>query len=555
MTEASAAVTSDTTTGQTSAVAGAYAVSTPHAAASEAAVDVLAKGGNAVDAAVAAAAVCVVVQPFSSSLAGVGWATVHDAATGLTEVLECCGTVPLGLDPAALPVDDTGMCDVAELERTRRLLLAGLTPALAIGWAELVARKGTWPVDRVLTYAIELAAEGCTVSPLLGAMLSKFVDRLERWPSSRSVFFRDGKPLAAGDLLVQSDLADTLTRLSDNGPDEFRTGTTAEAVARFYTDNGGVVGADDLRGQCPQWHPALTTSYRGWEIHAAPGPLGDVSFASGLNVLEQWPPFRSPDDPEYVHVSVESAKLVARERARYIGDRTPPETVAWLLDESHTESLRSQISDRAKPIAADLSAGDTITLCVVDAAGNAVNLMQTVGGIFGTGAVVPGTGMLTNTSASFSYPRNCGFNDIRPGGKLEQNPCLPVVFDADGKVRLVVGSPGGKTRVETVRQMLVNVLDFGMTLDDAVNAPRFLRGSDGRSVLFEAATPPSDRLVAALRSRGHEVVMSDDTFGTGQAVEVDPVSGLRRGGADRRLESVALAGSVPDRDGDLLRSE
>jgi gamma-glutamyltranspeptidase/glutathione hydrolase len=168
-----------------------------------------------------------------------------------------------------------------------------------------------------------------------------------------------------------------------------------------------------------------------------------------------------------------------------------------------------------------------------------------VGSVFGTAAVVPGTGVLLNSSATLSYPGGpggSGANRMTPGGKVEQNPCLAFVLDPEGRLRLVIGTPGGKTRVETVRQMIVNVLDYGMTLQQAVDAPRFLCSAAGGEVQFESRygeVPAALR--ADLEARGHRVVTVAEPFGTGQAVGVDVRTGARLAAADWRLESVALA--------------
>jgi gamma-glutamyltranspeptidase/glutathione hydrolase len=523
-------------------VSGArHAVSTPHALASRAALDTLRDGGNAVDAAVVAAAVCVVVQPFSSSLGGVGWAAVHDGATRTTEVLEMSGRLPAALVVDDLPADAGGLLDVDRLECGSSLLRSSLTPALPVGWADLLARRGTWSLPRALAPAIELAADGFAVSPLLHAMIVRSAARLARWPSSAEVFLPGGTPLAAGSACVQADLATTLRRVADHGPAEITTGRTARLLAAFYAEHGGDVGAADLAGIEVTWGPALSATFRGRTVHAAPGPLGDVAFLSGLQVLDGWRGWSGPDDPEYVHLSIESAKLVAADRREHLGETTTPATVARLLGPEHTEELRGRIGPRAAPAAPAIANrdGHTITLAVVDDAGTAVNLMQTVGSVFGTGAVATGTGVLLNSSAALSFPHGTGANRMRPGGKVEQNPCLAFVLDAGGGLRFAVGTPGGKTRVETVRQMLVDLLDFGMSLGSALDEPRFLMSPDGTEVWFEDDVPAGLR--AELERRGHTVVVRGEPFGSGQAVGIDPRTGDRSAAADRRLESVARA--------------
>lgn len=520
------------------------AVATPHQLASYAAVSVLQSGGNAVDAAVAAAAVSTVVQPFSSSIGGVGWATVHDTRAGRTEVLQFSGTVAAAVDPGRLRADSAGLVDWRHLEATGRALVGSLTPCVARGWNELLSRKGTWPLARVLQPAIELAADGIPMSELLCSVVARSEERLRPWPASAATLMPGGSLPRPTARLVQRDLARTLSRVAANGPEEMVSGQTADALIAFYRRGGGVLSGEDLTECRPTWHEPLVGSFRGHAVYAAPPPYGDLTFLAGLALLDEYGPFGSPDDPGYVHVSVETAKLIAAERVRYLGAGVDPvEVAAALLSPGHLAGLREQVGSRAAPrTAASRQPEDTITLAVVDGEGNAVHLMQTVGCLFGTGAIADDTGVFTNSSMYFAYVGGQGANRIVPGAPVEQNPCVAMVFDPAGRLRLVAGSPGGKTRVETVRQMIVNVLDYGMNIQQAVDAPRFLTAGDGLTVDFESRYGPvPGQLRAALESRGHVVREVGETFGTGQAVAIDLGSGTRAGAADWRLESVALA--------------
>jgi gamma-glutamyltranspeptidase / glutathione hydrolase len=519
------------------------AVATPHLLASQAALDVLRDGGNAVDAAVAAAVVCTVVQPFSSSIGGLGWATVYDAQSGTTEVLQFHGSVPSGIDPSVFRRDAAGLVDWRLLEAEGRALLGSLTPGLVPGWQELLLTKGTWSLRRILERPIALAMEGFAVSEALHDAVMLSAERLRRWPSSAATFLPHGDPPAVGDRLVQLDLGATLQRIADNGAAEMVEGRTAQIMVAFYREHGGVLSASDLSVYRPTWHPPLVASYGDHVLHATPAPFGDVSFVAGLKLLEELGPFAGAADPGYIHASVEAAKLVAAERARYLGEGADSASVAWLLSPEHLRSQRAKIGPRAAPAAASgRGPEDTITLVVVDEAGNAVHLMQTVGNLFGTGAVVDSAGFFANSSMYFVYVDHDGLNRIVPGGKVEQNPCLGMLFDADGHLRLVAGSPGGKTRVETVRQMIVNVVDFGMNVQQAVDAPRFLTSADGRFVDFESRYGSIDaELIAQLEARGHQVRSVAENFGVGAAVAIQPGSSTRMAAADWRLESVALA--------------
>ncbi|MCU1494391.1 MAG: gamma-glutamyltranspeptidase periplasmic precursor [Acidimicrobiaceae bacterium] len=519
------------------------AVSSPHLLASQAAIDALRSGGNAVDAAVAAAAVATVVQPFSSSVGGVGWATVYERSTKTTEVLQFNGSVPAGLDPDVFRPDASGLVDWRFLEGKGGALLGSLVPGAVAGWEELLARKGRWPLARALERAVDLATEGFPVSELLHDVLERSTARLRRWPASAGIFLADDCALRAGERLVQRDLGATLERIARNGSDEITTGETGRALVELHRSHGGALSAADLAAYRPSWHAPLVTTYRGHVVHSAPAPLGDVSFVSGLQLLDAFPTFGDPLEPDYIHASVESAKLVSADRARYLGADTDPSVIDWLLGAEHVRSQRQRIGRRALASGTPLRAPeDTITLVVVDADGNAVHLMQTVGTLFGTAAVAGRTGMLANSSLYFAYAGTDGANRVIPGQGIEQNPCLATVLDAEGELELVIGSPGGKTRVETVRQMLANVFDFGMNVQQAVDAPRFLSASDGSSVDFERRYGRVDaRLRSALEDRGHRVEDSDELFGSGQAIAIDRATGTRMAAADWRRESVALA--------------
>jgi gamma-glutamyltranspeptidase/glutathione hydrolase len=518
--------------------------STPHGLASEAAIDVMRRGGNAVDAAVTAAAVCAVVQPFSSGIGGLGWATVHDAASGSVEVLEFHGRVPEGTHAGLFAAGPDGLIEGKELEARGKGLLGSLVPGALAGWDELLRAKGTLTLAEALAPAIQIAADGFPVSTLLHRTIREESERLLRWPASARLFFGDGRPLAPGAILRQPELAATLRRIAGEGIGVFYDGPIGQSLARFYQENGGALSVRDLVDYRPNWRPALTGTYRDYTIKAAPAPLGDLSFLQGLGILERLPRFAGPLDADYVHASLESAKLVRADRGRYLGDTgAPAEAFAHLIAPAYLDALAARVGTRAR-IAPPEPPGPphTITLAVIDKAGNAVHLMQTVGYPFGTGAVDGETGIIPNSSLYFADADPARPNGVAPGKRLEQNPAVMMAFGREGGLAFIVGSPGGKTRVETVRQMLVNIVDFGMNIQQAVDAPRFLSAPDGVTAeLEEGMTRLAPGLPARLEARGHRVATVARRFGTGQAVMIDPATGARMGGADWRQESVAMA--------------
>lgn len=520
------------------------AVSTPHRLASQIAIDVLKTGGNAVDAAVAAAAACAVVQPFTSGIGGLGWASVYDAQQKDVQVLEFHGCVPAGTHTGLFPADPVGVVDWNSLEAGGRGLLGSLVPGALAGWDELLRGKGTRSLADTLAPAIRLAEKGFPASALLSQTIAEAAPRLHRWDDSMALLMPGGRPLQQDARFAQPHLAATLQQIASDGIGAFYDGPIGRRLTRFYRDNGGTLSDRDLADYRPRWHAALSGRFRGYTIKAAPAPLGDLSFLQGLALLDQFPAFGGITDPDYVHVSLESAKLVRADRDRWLGDQADAHDIAErLLDPAYIRAQAATIGPMAAPSkASPPGPPHTITLTVVDVDGNAVHLMQTIGIAFGTGALVGDTGIFANGSMYFAHADPHMPNGIAPGRRLEQNPAIMMAFDADDRLALICGSPGGKTRVETVRQMLVNVVDFGMDIQQAVDAPRFLASPDGRTaeleVSFERLAPS---LAASLRSRGHHVEFTTRRFGTGQAIMIDPATGTRMAGADWREESVALA--------------
>lgn len=529
---------------QLTATGASGAVSTPHILASHTAIAVLKQGGNAVDAAVAAAAVSAVVQPFTSSIGGLGWATVHMKAAASTEVLEFHGHVPRDIAAGAFPEGPDGVVDWAKMEQSGQGLLGSLVPGLLAGWQELVTAKGTIPLGDLLGDAIAYAEKGFAVSELLHDSICANAARLRRWPSSERVFFRNGEPIRAGETLVQAELAQTLRLVAQGGIRHFYEGEIGRALVDFYHRNGGALSMSDLEHYRAVWHQPLVGTYRGYTIRCAPAPLGDLSFLQGLALLDRFPVFAGPTDVGYLHASIETAKLVSADRRTFLGDvGHPPALLQRLLSDEHIADMAGQIGTRAMHgVPAGTSPSHTITLAVVDADGNAVHLMQTVGSMFGTGAIADDTGILTNSSMYFADADPGHANGIRPGAKLEQNPVVMMAFDARGELAFIFGSPGGKTRVETVRQMVVNFVDFGMEPQAAVGEPRFVTHADGTTVEVEQGlhSTASDAL-EALAERGHDIKVTGRLFGTGQAICIDAGSGLRTAAADWRQESAALA--------------
>lgn len=520
-------------------------VSAPHYLAAKAAVEILAAGGNATDAAVASAAVASVVQPFTSGLGGIGWAAHYDAETGRVRQLEFSGRVPQGTEHAMLPKGPR-RTDWHALEAEGNNLLGSLVPGVVAGWEALLEDSGTMSLARVVKPAIDYARNGFPVSHRLHSAMRRSRDKLAAWPASGAVYLRDGEAYAPGEILRQPQLADTLEEVAAGGSEAFYRGPLADRIAAFMQANGGTLTKQDLAGYEPRWYEPIAARYRGYRVVASPPPASDAVMLEALNILERFPKPGSVADPLYIHRSVEAAKLARSDRLAYFGD---PEFVdeiplERILSDDYARRQADRIGEQAHsgdPAPPDAGA-HTIQLAVVDGKGNAVNLLQTVGYTFGNGVVAGDTGILMNSMLYFAPADPNAPNAPAPGKRIEMNPLTVMVFDPADHLVFMAGSPGGKTVMQTVRQMILNFVDFEMNVQQAVDAPRFLSAPDGRTVLLERQLLGlNETLVEQLEARGHTVEIIEAGLGSGQAIVIDPGTGAQMGGADWRAESVSLA--------------
>ncbi|MDA2933082.1 gamma-glutamyltransferase [Acidobacteria bacterium AH-259-D05] len=521
--------------------------STPHPLASEAAIEILKEGGNAVDAAVAAAAVVSVVQPFTSGIGGVGYATVYDVESKDVYILDFSGRVPTETRADLFPALQ-GRVDTVELENQRKNLLGSLTPGVIAGWEELLRRFGSISLRRVLSRAIELAEEGFPVSFLLHKTMVTQRHRLRQWKASERIFLQKGLPYQPGEILRQQDLSATFRQIAQGGSKEFYRDQVAHQLVDFFQRRDGTLSAADLADYKPTWLEPIKGAYRGYTVYGAPPPASDAVFFEALNILslfsrENW----QPGSVDYVHAGLEASKLGRSDRLHYFGDPdfVSPVPIQRLLSLEYARQQKRRIqTEQAFPgdPLPEISDSHTIQLCVIDRWGNAVNLLQTVGMSFGNAAVADQTGIVLNSMLYFSPLDSKNPNAIAPRRRIEMNPLTIMVFDEDEKLFLMLGSPGGKTIIQTVRQMLINVIDFGMNLQQAIDAPRFLIRPDGITAAIEIPLLEiNPDLKKELEGLGHRVVLVPPSLGSGQGILVDPISGTRMGGSDFRTESYSLA--------------
>ena len=527
-----------------------------HPLASEAGLSVLQQGGNAVDAAAAAALAISVVEPFSAGIGGGGFLLLRRAETGTVQALDFRERAPKRAT-RDMYLDKQGKV------RARASLdghLAAGIPGTVAGLYTVHREYGKLPWAAVVAPAIALAENGFPVSSRFTKAVDRRWDAIEQNQAARQVFTRGGTLYQPGELLVQRDLGRTLRKIAQN-PQTFYTGDIARAIASDMAKNGGIITLEDLKNYTPIWRNPVCGNFRAYQICAmSPPSSGGVHLLQILNILADTDLKKlDPKSPDTLHLLAESMRIAYADRAEYLGD---PDFVSVpvkaLTSKNYAKLRRSQIQmSKAKP-SIEVKAVDAKTLnrfayespetthlTVVDKERNVVSLTFTVNGGFGAGAVAAGTGILLNNemddfAAAPGVPNLFGLvggeaNSIAPG-KTPLSSMTPVIVTENGKFRLAAGAPGGSTIITTVLQIVLNVLVYDMNVGDAVSAPRaHHQWLPDRLMVekggFDAAT------LSELRRRGH-VIRESEGWGNANAIVLTS-DGWLEGAADRRGEGEA----------------
>jgi len=521
-----------------------------HRLASEVGVHILEAGGNAVDAAVAVGYALAVVDPCCGNIGGGGFMTVH-LAEGRETFINFRETAPAAAT-AVMYLDAKGDL-IADLSR-HGYLAAGV-PGTVMGLDHASTKYGRLPRVALIAPAIALARDGFALSPPDTDILDARADRFGKDPGAAKTFLRpDGSHLEPGDRLVQSDLAATLELISQRGPEAFYKGPVAAAVEKASRENGGILTAGDFAAYTVTETAPVTCTYRGYLLVSAPPPSsGGTTMCEILNILEgddiAASGFRSAKS---VHLMVEAMRRGYRDRNAYLGD---PAFVAnpleRLLSKDYATSLRAEIArgGAAKGTAegARRENSETTHYSVVDAEGNAVAVTYTINGYFGAGVVAPGTGFFLNNEmddftvkpgAANLYGLVQGEPNAIAPGKRPLSSMSPTLVERDGKVVLVLGSPGGPRIITAVLETIMNIVDHGMAAQEAVDAPRFHHQAQPEDVYFERSGLPP-KVITQLAAMGYKLV-EQRPWG---AVELIEIANRRlRGASDRRLPAGAAAG-------------
>jgi gamma-glutamyltranspeptidase/glutathione hydrolase len=516
--------------------------------ASQVGVEVLWDGGNAVDAAVATAFALAVTYPNAGNIGGGGF-LLHRAASGEAIAYDFREAAPAGATPIMF-LREGKYDEVVHHDSHLAVGVPGTVAGLHLAWKE----KGKLPWKRLVEPAITLAREGFPITDGLARSLKSALPDLKKYPASLAQFSRDGVAYEAGDLLKQPDLARTLERIAKKGPAGFYEGETAELIEKEMRAGGGLVTRADLEAYAPRKRDPLRGRYRGYEVLSMPPPSsGGVCLIQMLNVLEGYDlRARGFNSAAYVHVVAEAMRRAYADRARYLGDpdfnRDMP--IARLVSKEYANELRDSIrEDRASASSPDsftwpAESAATTHLSVVDADRNAVALTYTLEDNYGSKIVVPGAGFLLNNEMGDFNPApglttadglvGTEANLAAPAKRMLSS-MTPTIVAKDGKLSMVLGSPGGRKIINAVLHTILNVIDFGMNAQESVLAPRFHHQWLPDRILFEKHGLSPDT-VALLVGRGHKLsdAWPDDSPTSVQAIAFDAAEDRLEGGVDRR---------------------
>ncbi len=529
-------------------------VASAHPYASQAGIDVLRRGGNAFDAAVAVACMLNVVEPYMSGIGGIGIAMIYTAKEERTRILNFSGHAPNAAKP--------NLYDKFNAETGP---LAPLVPGNVSGWLTMHETYGSMPLSMVMKDGIRYADEGVVLSPFNADMIEENLVRIDRFESSQKslVIERDG--MGAGSVLRQPNLAKSLAAIAEGGKKEFYEGRLGDDIQSGIETAGGIISREELAAYKAYWQEPLSTIYRGYEIRVAPPNSSGFQILETLNILSNFDdlPYGSSDT---LHRLVEAVYIAADDRAKYAGDpnhvNIPLDRLlseeyakdkATEIDMLHTSGPpaerwnRSRVDHPPKGVKAEYSTGLTTHFVTADKAGNVVTITQSLGSAFGSALVAGDTGIFMNNMCKwFDIDPNCGSPNLIGPGKQQDFCIAPAQIYADDptrldekKIRLSISTPGSWGILHTTAQMMHNHIDADMNVQEAIEAPRF-RHYDTGMLLLEDRFPEHMRL--DLARKGHRVHVAPqwhNAVGGGQGIQFTK-HGTMLGGADPRRDGVAI---------------
>jgi gamma-glutamyltranspeptidase / glutathione hydrolase len=532
------------------AIAGKGMVTSNHPLASLSGTEMLMTGGNAVDAAISTMFTLSMVEPMMTTIFGAGFINIR-LADGTITTIDNYATVPAAATddmfeaiPGSLENDVVG-----DLNNTGYLAVA--TGGTLLGWATAIEKYGNLSLEQVVAPAVRAGRHGFRVSPYLRAMIIQCQEQLARFPATSDVFLPNGEPPQVGDLIHRADYADTLEQIGKHGPDYLYRGPLGQAIVEDMHRNGGLITTEDLENYRIYEREPVRGTYRGFEIVSmAPASSGGTHIVQMLNILEGFDLQSSGfGSVETVHAIAEAMKIAFADRFQHMAD---PETfnvpVEWLTSKSYASERRAQI-DPAKAqqyqaaVPPDGEGDCTTHCCAADSEGNIVTTTQTLNNAFGSRVTVPGTGVLLNNCMHLMDPTPGRTNSIAPGKRILSS-MSPTLVLKDGQPFMAIGTPGGVRIFGAVMQAIINVIDHGMTLQQAVEAPRLW--DRGPVLEIEQGFENLSELKQKLESMGHTVETPLKVAGGMNGILCNPDTGLLHGAACWRADGVPMGFSGGD---------
>jgi gamma-glutamyltranspeptidase len=522
-------------------------VTSPHSLASTAGIDVLRAGGSAVDAAMATSAALAVLYPHMTSIGGDAFWLIHDAGTGEVKYLNGGGRAV-----AAATLEGMAARGLDEIPLRGIVPATTTVPGALASWAEAHTAYGKLPMTRIVESAVGYARDGFPATERLAGMIAQNEDFLKQVPETAEILLPGGQPPKPGARINNPNLARTLETFAAQGRDGFYGGEIAQEIVQATRELGGLATLEDFARQQARWEEPISTDYRGVTVYNTPPPTQGITVLQMLNMLEEHEladmPFLGPD---HVHLMVEAKQLAFHDRDLLVADPDFADIpLERLLSKDYAKERGARIDMKTAmpwdqvPSYGSLD-GDTVYMAAIDAEGNAVSLIQSLYAAFGSGVVAGKTGvMLQNRGSYFSLdPRHP--NRLEPG-KIPLHTLIASITKREGKLWSVLGCQGADGQPQIQLQLHVDMIDFGLDIQQALEQPRFLSGRIGltepRDPLHVEGRMPADT-IAALAARGHKMNVWpawQNRAGHAHGIVVDPDTGTRSGGSDPRSDGAAI---------------
>jgi gamma-glutamyltranspeptidase/glutathione hydrolase len=514
--------------------------------ATQAAIDILKAGGSAVDAAIAANAMLGLVEPTGCGIGGDLFAIVWDVKTEKLHGLNASGR-----SPRSLTLGHLKELGLSHIPAHGPLPIS--VPGAVDGWFELHRKFGKLPMTDILAPAIRYAREGFPLSEVIAYQWEANAQILEKWPGFKETFMPAGRAPRKGEVFRNPYLANTLEKIASGGRDAFYKGEIAKTMDTFMKRHGGFVSYEDLASHQSEWVEPVSTSYRGYDVWELPPNGQGIAALQILNIMEGYD-IKSMGfgSKEYIHYFVEAKKLAFEDRAKFYADPAFNQIpVSELISKAYAAKRRKLIDPHRAALqypAGDpvLDAGDTIYLTVADDEGNMVSLIQSNFRGMGSGLAPDGLGFIFQDRGELFNLADGHFNTYAPG-KRPFHTIIPAFVTKDGEPFMSFGVMGGAAQPQMHAQVIMNIVDFGMNLQEAGDAPRILhsgssqptgeRMTDGGFVSLESGI--SDEVVRDLATMGHRIQGDVGDFGGYQAIRADPVNKVYYGASESRKDGHA----------------